>query len=162
MSNPWSPATSNPLSRVEHLLRVQMPGAPQADITAAIEDLLKLSQGGIGTAVEAVASPAALPDEVLPRLASVEAAVEALKADIAAAHTATTEDPTVTQRLDAIDRAMVALQGSVSKLEAASVAQPIASDTADAIHKRLAALEARPAAAPARAAAPAARPAASA
>ncbi len=138
-----------------------MPGAPQADISAAIEDILQLAKGGIGTAVAAVESPAS--DEVLTRLSAVEAAVEKLRADIAAlpaaAPTASTNEPTVTQRLDAIDRAFVALQGSISELETAAPAQVAAADTTDAIHKRLAALEARPAS-PARAAAPAARPAA--
>ena len=157
MLNPWRPADSNPLGRLQHLLRVQMPGAPEADISAAIEDLLALAKGGIGTAVAAPAS-----DEVLTRLSTVEAAVEKLRADIAALPAAaptSADEPTVTQRLDAIDRTCIALQGSISKLEAASPAQVAPADTTDAIHRRLAALEARPAA-PARAAAPAARPAA--
>lgn len=145
---------SNPLSRLERLLRIQMPGAPQADIEGAIEDLAALTGNTPVSAPEA--APAALTDDVSNRLSTIEAAIKDLKAEAANAPSASSEDATVIQRLDAIDRAFIALQGSVSKLEAAAA-------DADTLHKRISALEAaRPAAAPARAAAPAARPAASA
>ncbi len=121
------------------------PARLRATSLALSKTFSALAGGGIGSAVEAVASPEA--DGISARIAAVESAVEKLRADLAAlpaaAPAVSTDEPTVTQRLDAIDRAYVVLQGSISKLEAASAAQPAAaSDTTDAIHKRLAALEA--------------------
>ena len=161
---------SHPLSRLESLLRIQMPGAPTNDIAGAIEDLVALA-----SRADAVpeASSSAAPDVLSDRVASLETVVGALK-DAAAGF------PDIAGKVEAVTEAVASLRSDFTSLKAATPApsgNPPIQDQLDATGRALVDVQgqltklqadvskleaARPTAAPARAAAPAARPAASA